>query len=208
MANRMRLQVTEGKPILRGHDHFWSVIRSLDRRGPWAVPDIEAASRDHRASVIGFVHRLVRGGIAKAVGERPVGIRGHRAKTYRLIKRPAETPQLRRDGTPAERGRGVRQMWTAMRQLPHFTVRELAVAASTDDCVVAERSASSYVQHLIGAEYLAVIDRGGRGRAGTYRLKRSMNTGPKAPMVLQTRVIWDSNRGCAAGDVIADEARL
>jgi hypothetical protein len=188
--------------IPRGRDGFWRIIREIDQAGAWTIADIDGASNVHESTVKDFVWSLVRGGIAEAVGVTPAG-----AKTYRLRKRPAETPLLRRDGTalppPAQQ-----RMWTAMRSLRQFAVKEMAYAAADDRGAVSAVTAKRYVAHLVAAGYLAAVDAGGPGKPATWRLRPAMNTGPRAPRILRVHIVFDANRGAVIGEqVAAEEAR-
>jgi hypothetical protein len=39
----------------------------------------------------------------------------------------------------------------------------------------------------------------------SFQLKPSMNTGPKAPRLLRTRMVFDPNRGVVAGEIVAEQ---
>lgn len=192
--------------VPRGHDGFWHAIRDLDKTGPWSVGDVDGRSNVHKATVRDFVRRLVKAGIAKGAGTAPGS--GTPTTLYRLVKSPVETPRLRRDGSVAP-PTGQQQMWVAMRSLQQFDISELAYAASTNETAVDLVAAGSYVTRLHAAGYLVVVSAGSgkKGRA-VWRLKASMNTGPKAPQVMRTHFIFDPNRGAVVGSpVTAEEAR-
>lgn len=207
MSAVLELTIADSKPILRGHDHWWSVIRDLGRDGAtFTVADIAARSDGRRQENIDdFVRRLARAGYASEAGWRQE--KSRRYRLWRLDRRPTATPVLRRDGSSGRQGAGQLQMWTAMRQLADWTAVELAMAATTDACRVAARSALAYALRLEHAGYLAVLDRGGPGRPKRWRLKPSMNTGPQAPMILRTKLVWDANRRKPMGPVLAEEDR-
>lgn len=193
-----------GRPVLRGIEHFWSVIRDLDQHGAWSVQDIYLRSNvTHRATVADFVRRLVAGGFAKATGER-VERRGpsQSAPTYKLCgNRPVRAPRLRRDGSLAGQGRGQQQMWNVMRgplTREGFTYHDLALWGSTDEASVAASSAKKYIEHLATAGYLLQLHPGKAGSAAVWRLKPDMNTGPRPPLILTARIVYDQNRNSAA----------
>ncbi|CAM5396807.1 hypothetical protein AFEL58S_01970 [Afipia felis] len=183
--------------VPRGQDGFWKIIRDLDRKGPWSL-DLVCGETNvrHRTTVKDFVNRLVKGKIAEIVGTGKKLENGTCENLYRLLKRPAATPSLRRDGThlstPAQQ-----RLWTAIRTLRKFTLDELAYAAGDSTGPVSELTTRRYVVHL-SSEYL--ISEGDR----RYRLKPSMNTGPAAPKILRTHVVWDSNRNKPMGADIVD----
>lgn len=99
---------------------------------------------------------------------------------------------------PDLRAQRRRQIWNAMRQLPHFQIAEIALSASTDSIDVSLGVARAYVGALLRhGMILDLRDRGAKARAatGVYRLKPSANTGPIAPRCLRNRTaIFDPNR--------------
>lgn len=193
-----------GRPALRGIEHFWSVIRELDEAGPWTVREIDLRSRVRDQSTIAdFVRRLEAAGMAAKTGEvRRASPHGRAAPLFRLIgHKPARAPRLRRDGTPGLQGRGQQQMWTVMRgplARDGFTFNDLALWGSTDDVVVAKETAKKYVRHLASAGYLLQLRAGAARRPAIWRLKPSMNTGPRPPLILTARIVFDQNRMIAA----------
>ena len=148
-----------------------------------------------------YVRRLIRGGYVEVAG-RQVGHNG--ACMYRLARRPHEAPRLRRDGKPA-RPSGQRQIWNAIRRMKQFMTVELAVTASTDECRVTPATAQTYVLRLAAAGYLAVKQPGKPGKPAIWRLRPSMDTGPRPPAVLRSRLVYDHNRGAVMGLIEADE---
>ena len=122
--------------------------------------------------------------------------------TWRLVRDiGVEAPRVRRDGTPVTQGKGRENMWQVMRILRRFTVRELAVAARTPECMVEVASAAEYCRYLCLAGYLKKLERG-------YMMRPTAFTGPRAPMIQRKRLpgaefkpvprvciaVWDPNR--------------
>lgn len=174
--------------VPRGHEGFWQIIREFDKKGPWSVPMIDGASIADNSSVRDYVFRLMRAGIAETAGTRPAkGNVNSPEKLYRLVRKPAKAPMLRRDGT--ELDTPVQQrMWNAIRALKQFTVRELAFAAGGIGGAIKATTVQSYVQNLKRVGYLSSPSH------ASYRLKPSMNTGPNAPKILRVHVVFDANR--------------
>lgn len=210
MGIMLALKVTPGQPVLRGHDHFWQVIREIGANGAaWSVPEVAGRCngptlRTTNEEVRNFVGRLVRGGYAEVAGREPPP-RGR--VLYRLTRRPRETPSLKRDGSPALDRSGQRQMWNAIRRLKQFTAPHLAVVASTDECRVPPSTALTYVLRLAAAGYLTVREPGRSGKPAVWRLRASYDTGPLPPVVLRSKMVWDQNRSAIVGKVVAEEDR-
>lgn len=178
--------------VPRGQQWFWDIIRDLHRsQGEWTVRDIDGRSNTHTASIRDFLRRLERAGYIEVVREIPDPNRKPR-KVYRLLRNQPEAPRLRRDGSPAkDLGRGQEQMWRSLRMLGVVTVRDLAVAASTEETRVTVETARSYLKHLHAAGYLKRLER------GRYRLRPDRNTGPLAPQVRRCDFVFDPNLGKA-----------
>ena len=194
----------DGKPVLRGFDHWWSVVRELGKgSAEFTITEIMGRSNGaNRQSINEFMKRLVRAGYAEAVGWRLENSRRHRI--YRLLKRPVDTPILGR-GKGGRQGRCFQQMWNAIRALDTFTVSELAVAATTEDVEVKPSTAMAYVHFLRNAGYLSSREFKNRNMHHVHQLKPSMNTGPRAPKVLRAKIIYDPNRGQVIGNTVAEE---
>ena len=111
------------------------------------------------------------------------------AACWKLIKDTGvDAHRVRKDGSPVTAGQGRENMWNAMRIMRRFTPRELAIAARTPGCFVAEKTAVDYAKHLCHAGYLR------SNGDGSYLMLPTAYTGPKAPMVQRTKVVWDPNQ--------------
>ncbi|WP_024278024.1 hypothetical protein [Xanthobacter sp. 126] len=175
--------------VPRGPDAWWPAISKLDTIGsPWMVAEVVTLTGSDRRSIADYVGRLCAAGIAEAV----------RPNCYRLLRRPAETPRLERDGSVSP-PTGQQQMWTAIRALQSFSYVELAHAASTDTQPISPVAAQAYVNLLGRAGYLAVLHKAKPGTPAVWRLKPSMNTGPLSPLVMRTKFVWDQNRRAVVG---------
>lgn len=184
--------------VPRGIEGYWSIIRELDPKGPWSIPEVhELTSERNKDSVNDYVKRLVRAGFAKQAGESTANRRGSPTKLYRLVKRPSAAPRLHRDGSAVEVP-AQQRMWTAMRSLKQFKLSELAYAASTDASPVKVGVAQAYVHRLRAAGYIIGLTR------WDFRLKPSMDTGPRSPKILKTHVVYDANLKKLMGDDIVD----
>lgn len=99
-----------------------------------------------------------------------------------------DAPRVRKDGTPVTQGQGRDNMWNAMRMMRSFTAKELAIHARTPGCHVEESTAEDYARHLWHAGYLR------REKDGSYLMLPTAYTGPRAPMIQRTKVVWDPNQ--------------
>lgn len=186
-----------------GYEAIWQAIRDLDAVAPWTTTMVAAAAEQAGVApsyAKDYVRRLKRAGIAAQV-ERSAW---SNTVYFRLRTSPTAAPRLTREGD-AHAPRGREQMWCAIRALPAFDYRELAFAASTDLVAIEETSAKSYVQHLAHAGYLTLLKKGSAVRPAVWRLNPRMNTGPAAPRILRSEMVWDQNRNEVMGRVIAEE---
>ena len=98
-------------------------------------------------------------------------------------------------------------MWRTLRMLKGDTnARELAAHASTIAIPVSPIAAGDYLRNLHSAHYLVCTQEGrgigntkakgkggGNGIQARYRLKPGSDTGPRAPMICRTNVLYDPN---------------
>ena len=133
----------------------------------------------------------------------PRGARGAALMPHCLIKGwtlaqdlGIEAPRVRRDGTPVTQGMAQEQMWRALRMLTiDINARELAAYASTPSVVVSLAAAGDYLRNLHHAGYLtSVVPKAPVGKPlHRYHLLAGHNSGPRAPMVCRTDVLYDPN---------------
>lgn len=192
---------------LRGHDHYWDLIRSLGKdSGTFTVKDVVGATTAHHSTVDDFMRRLQRAGIIAAAGLQG---EGHWAqKQFRLVESPRETPSLRRDGATGDYGRARQNMWNIIRGpqgRSGIAGDDLAMLAGTEDVTIAVTSAKEFLQRLAKAGYLTVAQKAANNRLTRYRLKPSMNTGPLAPKLLRARMVYDPNNRTVVGNATAEE---
>lgn len=176
----------------RGPEHYWRMMTALTRSaGGFTITDIwQLTNSRKRQTIKHYIHVCRDEGHLEALGEDANG-----AVSYRVVNLNQSAPVIRRPNYAGVRGRIQQQLWTAMRGLSQFTIRELAVEASTDDIEVKIRAAKDFVKALTEAGFLTVIRPSRRlHQRGLFRLKPSMDTGPLAPAILKTRFIVDRNR--------------
>ena len=140
-----------------------------------------------------YVKSLLAAGHVKQAEERP-GVRANRPhKGYQLVKDVgAEAPRLKIDGTPVKHGLAQEQMWRTLRMLGgDINASELAAHASTPSIQVPVNTARSYLAHLCDANFVQLTAKRSGSKEQRYRL--TVNTGPRAPLVCGTKVLYDPN---------------
>lgn len=202
----LHLKVNKGKAVLRGIDHYWSIIMDRDREGLTFSPrDIDGASNGDFASVRDFVRRLEAAQFIERAGENDRG-----EPIYRPLVRQSAAPRVRRDGTVIESQPATRCMWNTIRgpvARQGFTYRDLVHWGSTDETAISPWTAKSYIKTLHAAGYLIEVQKGNARHPSVWRLNPGMNTGPAAPMILRTKLVYDPNRSEVFGPAQADEVQ-
>lgn len=141
-----------------------------------------------------YLDCLERGGyIVRISQDAPLNKAAQGAVHFRLVKNQHKAPRLKDDGTPVTMGTATDAMWRCMKILKTFDHHQVANAATLGECQVAVGSAKKYVRQLAIAGYLATVRQGKPGTATVYRLTR--NSGPHAPAITRTHVVFDRNTG-------------
>lgn len=178
---------------------IWYLIRKLRT---FDVADIEIAAMNHAgqgrtgfntSTVRSYLQRLTRGGYLQ---QETKLVRGTQKKTtWTLIRdQGVEAPRLDRDGNPSKQGRVRDQLWRTLKILHEFDYIELAAAASIDESPVSSNTSRTYIRHLYKAGFLFQTRNSKPGTPARYRKVPGRCEGPKAPMVLRTRQVFDPNR--------------
>lgn len=198
----------------RGPDHYWKMMIGFGAKG-FTLGELAGCTNGVAYNTVkDYVTRLRQAGVIKIVGEeKPIG--GIKVNRYAVAKVTTDAPVVRRREYTGERGRIQQQIWTAMRSLSAFTIAELAVAASTEECAVKPHTADQYVRRLINAGIVLVVKpylKGEKGRpfgagavAGVYRLTKAGNTGPKPPKIFKSTFVFDPNKNRIVGKTAAEE---
>ncbi len=190
----------------RGPEHYWKVARSYGAKG-FTLGELAGCTNGVAwATVKSWLYAMVKQGAIKEIGARKSSI-GLPAKIYAVAIKAAKAPVQRRPEYAGTRGRAQQQLWTAMRTLGTFSVAELAASASTPEVQVRPRTAEEYLRRLTKAGVLIVVEpyrKGAPGapgaRAGTWRLRRSADTGPLAPRVFNASIVFDANTQKIVGE--------
>jgi len=195
MSMQLHLTMKKGKMPLRGEDYLWSLMMERHDAGEtFTIAEIHRLSSTTVQTVREFVERLFRGHFLEAVPGAPV-------QSFRVAKPQAETPRVRKDGSLVEGAGAAQCMWNAMRSAFRngFDVIDLATFAATDDVPITLATAQVYVRTLAKAGYLIKLNK------TIWRLDPSRNTGPHAPMLLKTKLVYDPNKGDIIGAAEAEE---
>ncbi|MBN9243414.1 MAG: hypothetical protein J0I98_11525 [Mesorhizobium sp.] len=205
----LKLQVGKAERILRGGAHFWSVMRTLQAdHGEFTVSAIDLASNADAGDIRKFVRSLIAAGFVERIDDAVVGpTGGSPIKRYRIVRNQAECPRLAQSHA---QGSGQRNMWNVLRGplgRDGITARDLSAYASTEALPVPLETAKSYLKLLAAAGYLSCMVEGGPRKLAVWRLRPSMDTGPKPPMILRSKLVYDQNAGKVMGEPLAEEDR-
>jgi hypothetical protein len=169
---------------------YWRIMQALDASYGWFDSKTITA-------VVGNRHRKgIERYLAFLADERVLDCRvferGARVSHRYGVQRKGEAPPLRR-AADATLGRRQQALWTTMRILRSFTAQDLAISASVDTLIVPRGTAASYISDLAAAGYVVQAGGGKTVPAPVYRLLPGCNTGPRAPVVLRGRGLFDLN---------------
>lgn len=196
MAEILALKVDPSRTVRRGSAYMWSVVRDLtaaDRASVFTATDVLNQTNGTELSTVRkWLRTLAKAGIVEEV-----------QGSFRCLKRPTMLPHITNDGRIVSIRTDA--MWSAIRALKSFSPRELALVASTEEAPVKEWTAKSYTGLLLAAGYLVVLSPATSRRQASYRLKPSKNTGPLAPRILRTKLVYDPNINQVMGEAEAEE---
>jgi DNA-binding HxlR family transcriptional regulator len=206
MRNILRIKTDGQRPILGGYDFFWSQILAKTAKGDsFTYRDIDrACGPGHENMLTRFLRLLVKNGYVEAVAtsDKPA-----QPRVYQLIKRQSDPPKFSRDGKIGKKGAAQQQLWNAIRRSAGgFQIADLALSASTDEVPISYWTAKDYCGALAKAGILKPIGvTKRRGTVKSYVLLGAANTGPKAPVRYQVKLIFDPNTGLVVGDSEGEE---
>lgn len=201
MSVILKLRIKGAHKVLRGGDHYWSVVMEYAmREETFTARDIIGQSNASSNDVRGFLRRLSLAGYIDVAGQDPL--------TYRVMKPQAATPRVRSDGSVIGGVSRNQAMWNLMRGpvgRSGFTANDLAMLASTDEVSISQDCAARYIKRLDDAGYLVLRQKGARRRLPVWALLADMISGPEAPKVLKSRMVYDPNRAEVMGQPLAEE---
>jgi len=212
MAVALRLTIGKAEPLLRGQEHFWRCIRVLGRDGnAFSASGLRAMTDEPRIeTVTTYLRRLTSAGVLRIEGVAFNAANRRHERCYVLVRDQETPPAITKEGRLAARQTSAQQaMWNVMRgpmARQGFTFADLVAWGSTETVAIGEWTAKSFIQALNRAGYLLQLDPGGPRKKALWRLRPAMNTGPKPPMLMTAKLVYDQNRGRVAGPLIAEEA--
>lgn len=165
---------------------IWEAIRA--RRDGFTRLDIAVAAGLELPTTRKYLESLQKAGFISGGPAVP-----GKQRVYQLLRdNGLEAPRLSRDGqllppTAQE------QMWRTARILGEFDCRELVALASTPEVAVALTAAQDYLKHLCHAGYVCVAAEPTPQRLTRYRFLASKYSGPRPPMVLRSKTVYDPN---------------
>ncbi|MEX3614464.1 MAG: hypothetical protein VB141_12105 [Burkholderia gladioli] len=177
---------------------IWEALRR--QRNGFYSDKVAVASKVPASTVRDYIKSLLTAGYIEVTDEQCLGGAAVR-RCYRLIRdNGVDAPCVTRQGVEVAQGIGNEAMWSTMRRLfvtRDFNSIELAAFASSQSHAISSETAASYIGKLAKAGYLECVapsksTRGGKTLA-RYRLRKCMESGPKAPWVQRTRFVFDPN---------------
>lgn len=197
------------RALPRGPAHYWALMQAAGSRGFLIHELVGQCNGRAYGTLASYVWWAVEAGVVVVVGREPARQPGAEdAVRYAVVKPLRSAPVVRREDFTGLRGRVQGQLWTAMRVLPQFTVREIAAVSSTEEVAVQPVVASKFVKRLFRAGLLTGVVQPRKGAPGTkgatagiYRLKPAFNRGPRPPAIIGVRV-YDFNVGAFVGDTV------
>lgn len=182
----------------------WHAIRQL--KSEFTVADISCHLLEENVSELtidSYLTRLHRGGFIECIKQPYKG--SCIANYWTLVKDVGHiAPKLTKSGKPSTRGNRQDAMWRSMKMLGQFTARDIALTASTNEQEIKLTSSKTYIRHLHKAGYLRMTRKSERSNPALYQLISTRNTGPKPPMVLRTKDVYDQN----TNQIITKETRF
>lgn len=197
-----------------GPAHYWGEMCRLGGKGFTVRAIANASEGVSYETVRRYVWWLQKQGYVARIGQKQDG---YAVQFVYVVKRAVANAPIERPGPRKITAREA--MWNAIRALKTFTARELAVTAATEDRPISQRSANLYIQRLAQAGVLQVVVAPKRATgkigpvprgaiAGTWRLKKTADTGPQAPKLCNAGFVFDPNQNAVLGSAVLTEIRL
>lgn len=180
----INLELSGGKSK---RQRIWELIRSICGY-EFDLADVTPGDIN-QSTVRSYVRGLANAGLIEIVRE---GSEQQRAIYMLLRDEGLEAPRVTKQGEKVTQGQGNEAMWGAMQALGSFNTRVLAEMAGIKEITV-----KSYCKMLHHAGYLTVNRKGkgiGAGGISTqYRLLSSKVNGPRPPMIMRLKAVYDPN---------------
>lgn len=167
-------------PEKNSRQKIWDSAREM---GEFTIKALgKHANHPDKSTIRKFVYGWEKAGFVKKTSNKPAT---YKVVDSGLVAAPAVNPS----GVEFDREQAQEQMWRTMFIIKEFSALDLAVAASTEECVIKEKYVKSYVSILKSAGYLKFK---GKGR---YIAMQSKFTGPRPPAMKRVVQVVDRNTG-------------
>lgn len=184
------LKPTVAARKLMPRDLIWMAIRKLKE---FAWVEIEDETGVEEPLIKSYLIDLRKGGFV-GYSVPPARYKNTRWELTKDIG--VERPYVNRQGKQSKANTGRSQMWRALKVMNGlFNLNDLQLLGSTDEHVIAQREAKYYLQHLRLGGYIHLVHPRTGKEAARYMVIKSKVVGPRAPMVLTTRQVFDPNIG-------------
>lgn len=192
------------------HDLVWLAIRAIAGSGrPFSVAEIMVlatahGARDadraplHEATTSDRLKGLQLAGYLRPVDPPTDALAGKLRcmRRYELVRDVGPiAPVVDKHGKPIPENQQRAQMWRTVKVIKVFDWRELAYAASTENCVVTADQAKYFVAALERGGYVRVEKRGGGGQFRRHCFIEAHDSGPRPPVIGADQSVMDGNTG-------------
>lgn len=171
------------------HSPRQMIWQTIPRYGEFTVSGIVAVL-DGKVStnqVQEYLRALVNGGFLNA--RRPV--KSFLPYIYTLINDVGvDAPKIRKDGSEVTQGKGRQTMYSAMRILVEFSIKDLLIQGEVAGLKIAKAEAQHYCRYLEKAGYIIPLT-GGKPQRWLYN--QASYKGHAAPLIQRVRQVFDPN---------------
>lgn len=177
-------------------ERMWAAMLQLTRQaGSFTPSEVEDRAHPTTTDAVGdYLAALATAGLAELVQEQGRKDNGDfTAPRWRLLVTWTLAPRINKAGRVVTTGLGVLAMWRAAKVRKQFTPSELARDATLGQVKVSRDTARVWCCALARSGHLSVVRMGRGGIESVYALARY--TGPHAPAITRTKVVFDRNTG-------------
>lgn len=184
-----------GQLLMTPRERMWAAMLKLtNKSGQFAPVQVEDLAHPVTLdAVTDYLEALEKAGLAVKCAEQGNSAAGFVSSSWRLTVNWPAAPRINKAGSVVTQGLGVLAMWRAARIRKQFRPSELAADASVGAVKVTLATAKQYCLALERSGHFAFVAKGKGGIESVYRIAR--DTGPHAPAVTRSKVVFDRNAG-------------